>query len=353
MQSPDRRTKRRAAPPGPRFRAFLTVLLSIGALFLVTGRAAAAAAPSAPSDLHVTAISPTSVTLAWTASTGDPVGYSLTYWPAFGDVGYSQRVGDVTTATVTSGISPNGQVQFTVQALDADGHYSTASNALVVVTPANTTGDMTAPTAPGNLTLTGVGPAGAELTWTASTDDVELTGYYVYLFDGWFVSRYLGTTTGTSFTAPILSTQTGMVRYYVRARDAAGNLSIASNQVSTTATPPTTPPPTTPATRCTVAYKTTSDWPGGFVAEVKLTNTATTEVSVWSLAVSLGGDQRVTSSWAAKWAQSGSTVTLTNETWNATIPPGADVTVGLVGTYAKSNAPATTAALNGTACTLA
>jgi cellulose binding protein with CBM2 domain/fibronectin type III domain protein len=336
-----------------RFRAFLAVLLSTGALLLVAGRAAAVTAPSAPANLHLASISPTSVTVAWTASTGDPVDYSLTYWPAFGDVGYSQHVGNVTTATVTSGISPNGQIQFTVQAIDADGHSSPASNALVVVTPANTTGDVTAPTAPGNLTLTGVGPAGAQLTWTASTDDVELTGYYVYLFDGWYVSRYLGTTTGTSFTAPILSTQTGMIRYYVRAHDAAGNLSIASNQVSTTDTPPTTSPPPAPATRCTVAYRTTSDWPGGFVAEVKLTNTATTAVNGWSLAVSLGGDQRVTSSWAAKWVQSGSTVTLTSETWNATIQPGAAITLGLLGTYTRSNAPATTAALNGTACTLA
>ncbi|GLW35181.1 hypothetical protein Areg01_81170 [Actinoplanes regularis] len=328
-----------------RFRAFLAALLSTGALLLVAGPATAAAAPSAPSNLHVTSISPTSVTVAWTASTGDPVAYSLTYWPAFGDIGYTHRVGNVTSATVTSGISPNGQIQFTVQAIDADGQYSTASNALVVVTPANTTGDMTAPTAPGNLTLTGVGPAGAQLTWTASTDDVELTGYYVYLFDGWYVSRYLGTTTGTSFTAPILSTQTGMIRYYVRARDAAGNLSIASNQVSTTDPPP--------ATQCKVAYKTTSDWPGGFVAEVKLTNTATTAVHGWSLAVSLGGDQRVTSSWAARWVQSGSTVTLTSETWNATIQPGADITIGLVGTYTTSSAPATAAALNGTACAVA
>ncbi|GIM88358.1 cellulose binding domain-containing protein [Paractinoplanes toevensis] len=331
-----------------RFRAFLAVLLSTGSLLLVADRAAAAAAPSAPANLHVTAISPTSVTVAWTASTGDPVDYSLTYWPAFGDVGYGQRVGNVTTATVTSGIYPNSQIQFNVQAIDADGHSSTASNALVVVTPANTTGDMTAPTAPGNLTLTGVDPAGAQLAWTASTDDVELTGYYVYLFDGWYVSRYLGNTTGTSFTAPILSTQTGMIRYYVRAHDAAGNLSIASNQVSMTATPPTTP-----ATQCKVAYKTTSDWPGGFVAEVTLTNTGTTAVNGWSLAVSLGGDQRVTSSWAAKWVQSGSTVTLTSETWNATIQPGAAITLGLVGTYARSNAPATAAALNGAGCALA
>lgn len=334
-----------------RFRALLAVVLSTAALLLVAGRAGAAAVPSAPTNLHVTAISPTSVTVAWTASASAPVDYTLTYFPAFGDVGYTQRVGNATTATVTSGFGPNSQIQFTVQAVDADGYSSSPSNALVVVIPANSTGDMTAPTAPGNLTVTGVSSAGAQLTWTASTDDVQLTGYYVYLFDGWYVSRYLGTTTGTSFTAPILSTQTGMVRYYVRARDTAGNLSIASNQVSVT--PPTSSPPTPPAGACKVAYKTTSDWPGGFVAEVKLTNTATTAVDGWSLAVTLGGDQRVTSSWASKWVQSGTTVTLTGENWNATVQPGASVTLGLVGTYAKSNAPATAAALNGTACTLA
>ena len=80
--------------------------------------------------------------------------------------------------------------------------------------------------------------------------------------------------------------------------------------------------------------------------------TAPTAVDGWSLVVSLGGDQRVTSSWAAKWVQAGSTVTLTSETWNATIQPGAAITIGLIGTYARSNAPATTAALNGAACAL-
>jgi cellulose binding protein with CBM2 domain len=44
---------------------------------------------------------------------------------------------------------------------------------------------------------------------------------------------------------------------------------------------------------------------------------------------------------------------LTSETWNATIQPGAGITLGLVGTYARSNAAATGAALDGTACTLA
>src|SRR3954469_20265371 len=109
-----------------RFRAFLAVLLSAGALLLFAGRATAAAALSAPSNLHVTAISPTSVTVAWTASAGNPVDYSLNYRPAVGDVVYGRRVGNVTTATVTSGVSPNGQIQFTVQAIDADGYSSAA-----------------------------------------------------------------------------------------------------------------------------------------------------------------------------------------------------------------------------------
>ncbi|MGI8665034.1 MAG: CARDB domain-containing protein [Jatrophihabitans sp.] len=87
-------------------------------------------------------------------------------------------------------------------------------------------GDTQAPTAPSNLAYTQ--PSGTiALTWTASTDNVGVTGYNVYRN-----SALLTTVTGTSYTDSTAGT--GTVSYYVTARDAAGNVSGASNTVTRT-----------------------------------------------------------------------------------------------------------------------
>ncbi len=85
-------------------------------------------------------------------------------------------------------------------------------------------GDTTAPTAPGNLTYA-VSGSNLNLTWTASTDNVGVTGYNIYRN-----SALLTTVTGTSYSDT--SAGTGTVSYYVTARDAAGNVSPASNTVT-------------------------------------------------------------------------------------------------------------------------
>ena len=228
---------------------------------------------------------------------------------------------------------------------------------------AGTTDDVTPPSAPADLRMTSLTPDGVALSWTAATDDAAVTGYDVFFFDGWFSSTRVGTSAGTSFVAPLLTSGTGRPAYYVRARDAAGNLSIASNTVAApapttpppTTPPPTTPPPTTPppAPACRVDYRTTAQWRGGFVAEVTVTNTGTAPVDGWRLVLTTGGDQRVTSAWNAAVTQQGTEVTLTAARWNRTIALGASVTVGLLGRWSQSNAAPAAATLNGAGCALA
>ncbi|WP_433365450.1 cellulose binding domain-containing protein [Actinoplanes sp. CA-142083] len=316
-----------------------------------TALAAAAAVPAlaapTPTDLQATAVTPVSVTLSWTASPG-ATGYQITYYQAFNDVIWSQPVGNVTTATVTGYILPTRQYSFRVSALDAGG-YSPASNTVTVVTPASTTGDTTPPATPANFRIVAVTPDGPALAWDPATDNVGVTGYDVYLFDGWYTSTLLASTTSTAATVPFGNSSTGMRNYYVRARDAAGNVSIATPTVR--AQPPTTTTP--PPTLCTVAYKTTSEWTGGFVADVTVTNARTTAVEGWILALTLGGDQTVSQAWNATFTQSGSTVTLTGERWNRTIPAGGTASAGLLGRWRTSNAAPTAATLNGAACALA
>src|SRR5262249_62249293 len=80
------------------------------------------------------------------------------------------------------------------------------------------------------------------LTWTASTDNVGVTGYHV--FDG---ATQVGTSATTSFTVTGLAPSSTHT-YTAQAVDAANNVSAASNAVTVTTDPPVvdTTPPTPP-----------------------------------------------------------------------------------------------------------
>lgn len=88
-----------------------------------------------------------------------------------------------------------------------------------------TTSDSEAPSAPGNLTVTGVTSTSVALSWTASTDNVAVSGYDVYV-DNAFQTSVTSTSAAISGLAP---STTYMV--YVVARDAAGNKSNSSATV--------------------------------------------------------------------------------------------------------------------------
>ncbi|MFE1858629.1 carbohydrate binding domain-containing protein [Streptomyces anandii] len=89
-------------------------------------------------------------------------------------------------------------------------------------------GDTQAPTAPTGLTSTGKSSSSVSLKWNASTDNVGVTAYDVYSGSGQVLS-----VSGTSATVGGLSPSTGYT-FTVKARDAAGNVSGASNAVSVT-----------------------------------------------------------------------------------------------------------------------
>ncbi|EFM11780.1 glycoside hydrolase family 5 [Paenibacillus curdlanolyticus YK9] len=95
--------------------------------------------------------------------------------------------------------------------------------------------DTTAPTAPTNLASPSKTASTVNLTWSASTDNVAVTGYDVYRG-----ATLAGTTTSTSYTATGLTANTAY-SFTVKAKDAAGNVSSASSALSvTTSTQPTT-----------------------------------------------------------------------------------------------------------------
>ena len=88
--------------------------------------------------------------------------------------------------------------------------------------------DTQAPTAPGNLRSTGKSSTSVSLAWNASSDNVGVTSYDVYRG-----STLATSVSGTSATVGGLSPSTAYT-FTVRARDAAGNTSPASNAVTVT-----------------------------------------------------------------------------------------------------------------------
>ncbi len=89
-------------------------------------------------------------------------------------------------------------------------------------------GDTQPPTAPSNLVASNITQTSVSLSWNASTDNVGVTGYDVFLG-----SSNLGTVTGTAANVTGLSPATAY-SFKVRAHDAAGNNSPFSNTVNIT-----------------------------------------------------------------------------------------------------------------------
>jgi hypothetical protein len=101
---------------------------------------------------------------------------------------------------------------------------------------------------------------------------------------------------------------------------------------------------------CSVSYRTSSEWPGGFTAQVSIANTGTTAINGWTLVFGYSGDQRVTSARRATVSQSGYTVTARNVPSDAAIAPGASVAFSIRGTWHVSDAPPFGFTLNGVPC---
>lgn len=157
--------------------------------------------------------------------------------------GYTQRIltgyGDILEDRVVSAI---GSYSATADQ-DYSGHWVMQMAAFKAT---NSNGDTQAPTAPTSLTTTATSSSQINLSWTASTDNVGVTGYRIERCSG------ASCTTFAQITATTITTYSDTGRmastsysYRVLATDTAGNLSAYSNTASATtaadAEPPTAP----------------------------------------------------------------------------------------------------------------
>ena len=118
-----------------------------------------------------------------------------------------------------------------------------------------------------------------------------------------------------------------------------------------TGSPAPTPTPTpSGALSCSAAYSVVNSWPGGFQAQIVLTDTGSIPIGPWTLTWTFPGDQKISQMWNATGTQSGEQVTAASESYNATIGPAASVTIGFTGAYSASNTAPASFSVNGTAC---
>ncbi|WP_329596848.1 PQQ-dependent sugar dehydrogenase [Streptomyces pseudovenezuelae] len=181
-------------------------------------------APSRPGQPSCSDIGEDGLTLAWGAAT-DNVGVT-----AYDLYEHGNKIGEApgTSASKTlTGLTPATTYNLTVIARDAAGNTSPASPVVDCTTKPSS--DTTPPTRPGTLSAADVTANSAALSWGASTDDRAVAGYDVRSD----TTVYKSVTGGTSTTLTGLACNSPYSLNVV-ARDAAGNVSPASNTVTFT-----------------------------------------------------------------------------------------------------------------------
>jgi O-glycosyl hydrolase len=101
---------------------------------------------------------------------------------------------------------------------------------------------------------------------------------------------------------------------------------------------------------CSVNYAVSSQWQGGFGANVTITNLGDPLTS-WALTWSYSAGQTVTQAWNTTLTQSGAAITARNVSYNGTIATNGTASFGFNGSWTGSNPTPTSFALNGVACT--
>ena len=229
--------------------SFLGVAAFTGADTTTNGAVGGANAASGAPSVGLTATRNGSWTFGigndWDSNTARTVGANQTkvaeYLASVGDTFWLQR------QTTAAGVA--GSTATLNDTAPTNDRWNFAS---IEILPA--TIDTTAPTVPANVTATATASTSVNLSWTASTDAVGVTGYRIYRGGTLLTS----VSSGTTYTDNTTTASTSY-SYTVRAFDAAGNESADSAPATvTTPAPDTTPPVISTATATSITQTSTT-----------------------------------------------------------------------------------------------
>jgi len=186
-------------------------------------------APSVPSGLRVTGATGTSLSVGWTASTDD-VGVT-----GYGAYRNGTRIGSTAQTSYSfSGLSCGTNYTIGVDAYDAAGNRSAQAPLVASTSPCP---DAIAPSAPTNLSVTGTTATSVSMSWSASLDNVGVSGYDLFVN-----GNKVGSSVISNYTFSGLTCNTGYT-LAVQANDAAGNHSTQTTTTATTGACSSPPPP--------------------------------------------------------------------------------------------------------------
>jgi cellulose 1,4-beta-cellobiosidase len=305
-------------------------------------------APAAPTGVTATA-SPNQISLSWgavTPPTNCSVSYNVYRSTTSGFTpSATTRIasGLTTTSFVDTGLAASTTFFYVIEAADGAGTGQARAQA---TTPAGTGNCTTVAGAVTNLTATANSSSQITLSWGAVTPPANCSVTY---------SVHRSTTANFTPSAATLvqsgltttsNVSTGLAAsttffFAVTADDAAGSSTPARAQ-ATTGTGGGTG-------TCHVGFTVTNSWSTGFQVALSIQNTGTTAVNGWTLTWTFPGSQQVTQLWNGAATQTGTTVSVANLSYNASIAAGGsynDAGFTANGTFA---AP-TNVKINGVAC---
>lgn len=175
--------------------------------------------PAAPGQPACSAVTENSLTLTWGAST-DNVG--VVAYDIYHDGNKISEAAGTATSKSLTGLQPHVEYRLSVFGRDAAGNVSTSSPQATCTTLPGS--DPQAPSAPADFTTANAAGSSVDTSWTASTDNVGVTGYEVR--SGGSVLKTVGNVTSTTVTGLACNTAYTLA---VVAKDAAGNVSAPSN----------------------------------------------------------------------------------------------------------------------------
>lgn len=190
-------------------------------------------APSIPTGLEITGITDKSITLAWQPSTDN---VTVEGYKVFLD---DSEVGIATETTyLFSNLNPATNYEISLIAFDASFNESPKSPDISAKTLEEP--DIQPPSSPTGIKIIEVTGRNIDFQWSASTDNVSVSGYRIFLNN---VEN--GTSTDTRYNATDLTPSTEY-SITIRAFDASSNESPPSSPVVTTTLAPDTIPPSAP-----------------------------------------------------------------------------------------------------------
>jgi GH35 family endo-1,4-beta-xylanase len=90
-----------------------------------------------------------------------------------------------------------------------------------------------------------------------------------------------------------------------------------------------------------------NDWGSGATVSVTITNNGATAINGWTLGWTFSGNQKIANMWNGRYTQNGTSVSVTNQSYNSTIPTRGTVSFGFNISYSGTNAKPTSFTLNG------